>query len=132
MCASSFFFLMIRRPPRSTLFPYTTLFRSTIAEALAIRNLADTVRHWKARIRRSAPPSAEPFSVSAEVSFRWTLPDRESYVKWYPWEAWEDETPWLLRQRLLRLPKSEGNRESARCDPSGEPTLGWDSWRESP
>src|SRR3712207_6972973 len=26
MC--SFFFLMIRRPPRSTLFPYTTLFRS--------------------------------------------------------------------------------------------------------
>src|SRR3712207_7244010 len=27
MC-SLFFFLMIRRPPRSTLFPYTTLFRS--------------------------------------------------------------------------------------------------------
>src|SRR3712207_9047472 len=26
---SLFFFLMIRRPPRSTLFPYTTLFRST-------------------------------------------------------------------------------------------------------
>src|SRR5258708_28025014 len=26
----SFFFLMIRRPPRSTLFPYTTLFRSRL------------------------------------------------------------------------------------------------------
>src|SRR3712207_8484548 len=26
----SFFFLMIRRPPRSTLFPYTTLFRSDV------------------------------------------------------------------------------------------------------
>src|SRR3712207_7875943 len=26
--SSVFFFLMIRRPPRSTLFPYTTLFRS--------------------------------------------------------------------------------------------------------
>src|SRR3712207_9201172 len=26
-----FFFLMIRRPPRSTLFPYTTLFRSWLA-----------------------------------------------------------------------------------------------------
>src|SRR3712207_9302346 len=26
-----FFFLMIRRPPRSTLFPYTTLFRSWVA-----------------------------------------------------------------------------------------------------
>src|SRR2546430_16736006 len=33
--ASSFFFLMIRRPPRSTLFPYTTLFRSQrLKEAL--------------------------------------------------------------------------------------------------
>src|SRR5215510_16372311 len=28
-----FFFLMIRRPPRSTLFPYTTLFRSTQLQA---------------------------------------------------------------------------------------------------
>src|SRR5256885_9709978 len=28
-----FFFLMIRRPPRSTLFPYTTLFRSEQAPA---------------------------------------------------------------------------------------------------
>src|SRR3712207_2586086 len=28
MTRSVFFFLMIRRPPRSTLFPYTTLFRS--------------------------------------------------------------------------------------------------------
>src|SRR2546426_7872246 len=28
-----FFFLMIRRPPRSTLFPYTTLFRSLIARS---------------------------------------------------------------------------------------------------
>src|ERR1035437_10923102 len=27
---SHFFFLMIRRPPRSTLFPYTTLFRSAL------------------------------------------------------------------------------------------------------
>src|SRR3712207_7886835 len=29
MLALFFFFLMIRRPPRSTLFPYTTLFRSS-------------------------------------------------------------------------------------------------------
>src|SRR3989337_3383869 len=28
LAVSGFFFLMIRRPPRSTLFPYTTLFRS--------------------------------------------------------------------------------------------------------
>src|SRR5256885_3113309 len=30
-----FFFLMIRRPPRSTLFPYTTLFRSTLRRSLS-------------------------------------------------------------------------------------------------
>src|SRR5437868_10233292 len=32
MRSFAFFFLMIRRPPRSTLFPYTTLFRSFSAE----------------------------------------------------------------------------------------------------
>src|SRR2546430_3176320 len=30
----AFFFLMIRRPPRSTLFPYTTLFRSPLLRRL--------------------------------------------------------------------------------------------------
>src|SRR2546426_12006784 len=32
---SFFFFLMIRRPPRSTLFPYTTLFRSPKARSVS-------------------------------------------------------------------------------------------------
>src|SRR2546430_17742327 len=38
-----FFFLMIRRPPRSTLFPYTTLFRSTelqLNDVLGTRRIA--------------------------------------------------------------------------------------------
>src|SRR5687767_8968645 len=35
MLTQSFFFLMIRRPPRSTLFPYTTLFRSRLTSVLA-------------------------------------------------------------------------------------------------
>src|SRR3712207_7419156 len=40
----SFFFLMIRRPPRSTLFPYTTLFRSMDLWGLPIsRALPDTL-----------------------------------------------------------------------------------------
>src|SRR3954463_12699418 len=33
-----FFFLMIRRPPRSTLFPYTTLFRSWMSGTDGTRN----------------------------------------------------------------------------------------------
>src|SRR2546429_2522155 len=38
-----FFFLMIRRPPRSTLFPYTTLFRSVVPA----RDLAELVRRHR-------------------------------------------------------------------------------------
>src|SRR3712207_7538972 len=37
----SFFFLMIRRPPRSTLFPYTTLFRSRDYDEVALLYLVD-------------------------------------------------------------------------------------------
>src|SRR5574338_737877 len=41
-----FFFLMIRRPPRSTLFPYTTLFRSAAGRApVAARAAARDARH---------------------------------------------------------------------------------------
>src|SRR5256885_3578490 len=36
-CSLFFFFLMIRRPPRSTLFPYTTLFRSLVRGVDAVR-----------------------------------------------------------------------------------------------
>src|SRR2546430_16088316 len=36
-----FFFLMIRRPPRSTLFPYTTLFRSKEEEAQLVYGTTD-------------------------------------------------------------------------------------------
>src|SRR2546427_9928421 len=40
-----FFFLMIRRPPRSTLFPYTTLFRSVVA-ASALLDRYGTTAHY--------------------------------------------------------------------------------------
>src|SRR5256885_7192096 len=36
MCVLVFFFLMIRRPPRSTLFPYTTLFRSNQMKGISM------------------------------------------------------------------------------------------------
>src|SRR4249920_4260441 len=35
--ATFFFFLMIRRPPRSTLFPYTTLFRSVAPRSYTLK-----------------------------------------------------------------------------------------------
>src|SRR5256885_8148837 len=51
---------MIRRPPRSTLFPYTTLFRSTLT--------------GRTRLAASAKYTAEPPSSS------WTLPNGPSRV----------------------------------------------------
>src|SRR3712207_5844035 len=39
MCSVRFFFLMIRRPPRSTLFPYTTLFRSVLLMSFGFTSL---------------------------------------------------------------------------------------------
>src|SRR3712207_8635363 len=44
-----FFFLMIRRPPRSTLFPYTTLFRSNF-------NVSVTSRDSRVSVRRRGAP----------------------------------------------------------------------------
>src|SRR5207237_1604302 len=50
---SLFFFVMIRRPPRSTLFPYTTLFRSR-----ALRRAARGARPCpRARTTRCSDPS---------------------------------------------------------------------------
>src|SRR2546429_7663247 len=46
-----FFFLMIRRPPRSTLFPYTTLFRSPRPRG-ACRAVGDRTSHGGPRPRR--------------------------------------------------------------------------------
>src|SRR2546426_1792631 len=58
---------MIRRPPRSTLFPYTPLFRSTITdtrkEALSIPTIALTVRENK-------PVSTENRPVDSAVTHK--------------------------------------------------------------
>src|SRR3712207_9201131 len=43
-----FFFLMIRRPPRSTLFPYTTLFRSMEPERELTRKQRSRAGHERA------------------------------------------------------------------------------------
>src|SRR2546422_5657431 len=50
-----FFFLMIRRPPRSTLFPYTTLFRSRGSTGRAAWRASRPPRSGRRRLRRPAP-----------------------------------------------------------------------------
>src|SRR5260370_14569859 len=48
-----FFFLMIRRPPRSTLFPYTTLFRSPLSEGPSADQPLESSRRAQGRLCRS-------------------------------------------------------------------------------
>src|SRR5262245_64732981 len=45
----AFFLLMVRRPPRSTLFPYTTLFRSVLPHGLADHRADGPGARWGCR-----------------------------------------------------------------------------------
>src|SRR5450830_983881 len=56
---SFFFFLMIRRPPRSTLFPYTTLFRSAEASSVPADCTSAPLRIWSMAPRRSEEHTSE-------------------------------------------------------------------------
>src|SRR5262249_60902630 len=61
---SFFFFLMIRRPPRSTLFPYTTLFRSRQRAGPAPRPTARPAAGWQGRQTRSEEHTSELQSLT--------------------------------------------------------------------
>src|SRR3712207_7785367 len=69
---SFFFFLMIRRPPRSTLFPYTTLFRSLQAR-----------REWNDIFKNLKDKNLQPrILYPAKISFKYdgeikTFPDKQ-------------------------------------------------------
>src|SRR5258705_13634180 len=64
-CNASFFFLMIRRPPRSTLFPYTTLFRSHVAHPAGGRER----RHFEALVGRVDRKSTRLNSSHLGISY---------------------------------------------------------------
>src|SRR2546429_6172913 len=73
----SFFFLMIRRPPRSTLFPYTTLFRSSVRLkplncsrlpcVYAQKTLTFLLTQKKTCVSKNVSRSEERFSRNAET-----------------------------------------------------------------
>src|SRR2546430_13492935 len=60
-----FFFLMIRRPPRSTLFPYTTLFRSLLIgiqvhrDGVRVGGIHDAANGGAAGINKRGDPRSE-------------------------------------------------------------------------
>src|SRR5438067_5271783 len=59
---------MIRRPPRSTLFPYTTLFRSTFS-----RHFWDRLRHSE-----NSRPRATPLPLDVRVSSSATINNKRN------------------------------------------------------
>src|SRR5689334_25209119 len=67
-----FFFLMIRRPPRSTLFPYTTLFRSRSAAS----------GHDRERQLLHGGPSGRPLSRDRRDDGALRGPDRRHTRAW--------------------------------------------------
>src|SRR5258708_29633284 len=87
MCSLVFFFLMIRRPPRSTLFPYTTLFRSDSREGEV--DAPDVGLNREARGRgvfsfqptpSSPPATGDTGSRSEEHTSELQSPDLISYA----------------------------------------------------
>src|SRR2546425_8248477 len=65
---------MIRRPPRSTLFPYTTLFRSTERPASRCSTTCLTSSGWAVRAARTcsatSPTSISPTATKPPISSR--------------------------------------------------------------
>src|SRR5258708_14905448 len=79
---SFFFFLMIRRPPRSTLFPYTTLFRSWEAPSGHTRRRPlPSVRPHLSLARRSEEHTSELQSPDHLVC-RLLLEKKKTYQVW--------------------------------------------------
>src|SRR2546429_7262569 len=79
---------MIRRPPRSTLFPYTTLFRSKPGDPVALQSSPKTSYIKFVNHLTTSPagtnPSLEPPDITANpdgsvlVTLSGSLPDRKS------------------------------------------------------
>src|SRR3712207_7470305 len=104
------FFLMIRRPPRSTLFPYTTLFRSYAA------------RDWQDRLgNHHILPVAGPLQ-SDYVLWRFRL-DQPTYVidvehtTGAPWTRSEEHTSELQSRQYLACRLLLEKKTSCRSTP---------------
>src|SRR4051794_41795888 len=59
-----FFFLMLRRPPKSTLFPYTTLFRSTPFNQILKQNAKREMRLRLGKVTVADVLAAQPVTTN--------------------------------------------------------------------
>src|SRR5437764_3348100 len=83
-----FFFLMIRRPPRSTLFPYTTLFRSPHIDATEYRRITRSVEIGPGNVWRSEEHTSElqsPMYLVCRLLLEKKKEKKNQYKKLIPW-----------------------------------------------
>src|SRR2546430_4169337 len=78
MCLHVFFFLMIRRPPRSTLFPYTTLFRSRETEVAGVVDAHRGFGHFSTAFALDWALARARRGGMAAVAVRHSMQDRKS------------------------------------------------------
>src|SRR5688572_31627321 len=69
---------MIRRPPRSTLFPYTTLFRSALSTARGAHVIVDRARSSASDVPRLAAAIEAAWQRSGGVAHLFSEGDRKS------------------------------------------------------
>src|SRR2546430_13756615 len=99
-CFRFFFFLMIRRPPRSTLFPYTTLFRSPFPSwRSSFFGNPPTVSPWSERRRRGDRKSTRLNSSHSQISYAVFCLKKKIYI--------DKATPTYLRPRPCATLPSE-------------------------
>src|SRR2546421_8085149 len=75
-----FFFLMIRRPPRSTLFPYTTLFRSATERGRRCVQAMGRARAGRAHYRRQNAAGCEARAADRKSTRLNSSHDQISYA----------------------------------------------------
>src|SRR3989449_6858009 len=128
---ATFFFLMIRRPPRSTLFPYTTLFRShedalgvhageDVREALAL------LAHQAVGGNRSGEHTSE-LQSRVHVQCRLLLQKKKERQE----RQREDIEPQVLAEEWVGLAKGDGLTKQEVVLPVGRPAKGGDQGQDA-
>src|SRR3712207_9225439 len=104
-CRHVIFFLMIRRPPRSTLFPYTTLFRAALFEACA------AIGAESAGADAEAVEAAKLFGQNLGIMFQ----IRDDIFDYYDASEIGKPTGNDMAEGKLTLPRSEERRVGKEC-----------------